>query len=88
MSNTIPNWYGALGLRIRSRRHELGVTLAQAAQPLGVSWQMFQKYETGKSRLPLDKAVTVARFLRIDLHSMLGEDAHQAGNSQRHSNKT
>lgn len=82
------DWYRALGQRIKGRRHELGITLVQAAKPIGVTWQMLWRYEAGNSRLPLDKAVTLARLLRTDLNSLIAQDAQQTDKNHRRSNKT
>lgn len=67
-------WYRDLGIRLRQRRHVLGLTAAQSAAPLNVSLQMYQKYERGAARLPIDRAITIARFFRMDLLALLAPE--------------
>lgn len=67
-------WYRDLGTRLRQRRHDLGFTAAQSAAPLKVTPQMYQKYERGIARLPLDKAVTISTFFRMDLIALLAPE--------------
>jgi HTH-type transcriptional regulator / antitoxin HipB len=56
-----------LGLAIRARRLEAGLTLAVAAPTCGVSVKFLQALETGKPTVQLDKALSVARHFGIRL---------------------
>ena len=40
-----------VGLRVRGRRHELGMSQSTLADALGVSFQQVQKYERGANRV-------------------------------------
>jgi transcriptional regulator with XRE-family HTH domain len=53
-----------IGLRIRTRRKQLGITQKELADLLGVTFQQVQKYEGGRSRLNLPAFVKVCLSLR------------------------
>jgi transcriptional regulator with XRE-family HTH domain len=55
----------AIGERIRRRRAELGLTQAQLARRLGVSYQQVQKYERGANRISASRLYGLA--LRLDV---------------------
>ena len=44
-----------------------GLTLKQLAEVLDVTQQQVQKYETGGSRIPLDKLVLISKHLKVNL---------------------
>jgi len=45
-----------LGVRLRARREELGLTLEELAQDIGVHWTQLQRWETDKA-MPNGKAL-------------------------------
>jgi transcriptional regulator with XRE-family HTH domain len=53
-----------VGLRIRMRRKELGITQEKLAQALGLTFQQVQKYERGANRVSASKLWEVARALQ------------------------
>ncbi len=56
-----------VGVRIRQRRTELGLTQEQLANSLEVSYQQIQKYETGANRIAVSRLVDIARRLKVDM---------------------
>lgn len=68
-----------LGVRVRQLRRLRGLSQADVAQALGVTYQQVQKYETGKTRLPARMLPTLARMLGVDTELLLagvqGQDA-------------
>lgn len=55
----------AIGANIKTLRTRKGWTQAEAGEVLGVSWQQFAKYETGKNRITADALFKLARLFRI-----------------------
>lgn len=48
-----------------------GYTLKEVAEAIGVTTQQVQKYESGNSRIPLDKLVIIAKHLDVKLEFFL-----------------
>jgi transcriptional regulator with XRE-family HTH domain len=44
-----------IGARIRTRRRCLGLTMAQLASCIGITYQQLHKYETGTNHVPVEK---------------------------------
>lgn len=57
----------AVGNMIRSRRKLMGLTQANLAQQLGITFQQFQKYETGKNRIGAGSLSKVADLLNVPI---------------------
>lgn len=57
-----------IGLKIRQRRLELGLTQQDLADKLGLSYQQVQKYETGLNRISAGRLLLVSKILltRLD----------------------
>lgn len=49
----------------------LGLTQAQVATAIGVSFQQLQKYETGESHLTLQRAVRVSKALSMSVSELV-----------------
>jgi transcriptional regulator with XRE-family HTH domain len=60
-----------LGVRVRQLRRLRGLSQADVAQVLGVTYQQVQKYETGKTRLPARMLPMLARLLDVDADLLL-----------------
>jgi transcriptional regulator with XRE-family HTH domain len=58
-------FYRDLGRNIRLARSAAGKSQAEVAEFLDVTFQQLQKYENGKNRVPLDRLVSLARFLEV-----------------------
>jgi len=63
-----------LGRQIRSRRELKGVTQAQLAAAVGVTFQQIQKYERGANRVSASRLVQIAKALETSAAALLGED--------------
>jgi transcriptional regulator with XRE-family HTH domain len=53
-----------VGLRIRMRRKEIGVSQERLAEALGITFQQVQKYERGANRVSASKLWEIAASLR------------------------
>jgi transcriptional regulator with XRE-family HTH domain len=53
-----------VGVRIRMRRKELGVSQERLAEALGITFQQVQKYERGANRVSASKLWEIASALR------------------------
>lgn len=61
----------AIGARVREWRRKRNKSQPELGQVLGVSEQMIQKYETGKSSLTALKLVAIAEFLRCKTKDLI-----------------
>ena len=57
----------SIGVAIRKRRLELGMTQEQLASKLGLSYQQIQKYETGLNRITAGRLFMISKILFTDL---------------------
>ena len=55
-----------IGMRIRLRRIELGMSQHQLGQALGVTFQQIQKYEKGHNRISISRFLETCRALKVD----------------------
>ena len=53
--------------RMRARRIALGLTQADVAEALGVSFQQLQKYESGENRIGAGQLYTLANLLDVSI---------------------
>jgi transcriptional regulator with XRE-family HTH domain len=56
-----------VGLRIRMRRKELGVSQERLAEALGLTFQQVQKYERAANRVSASKLFEIARALNTNV---------------------
>jgi transcriptional regulator with XRE-family HTH domain len=56
-----------VGLRIRVRRKELGVSQEKLAESIGLTFQQVQKYERGANRVSASKLYEIARSLQAPI---------------------
>gem|GEM_PF-335495 len=63
----------AVGKKIRARRKSLGMTLSDLAQQVGITFQQFQKYETGKNRIGASNLSKVADILKLPISYFFSE---------------
>jgi transcriptional regulator with XRE-family HTH domain len=54
-----------VGLRIRLRRKEIGLSQEKLGEALGITFQQVQKYERGANRISASKLWETARALRV-----------------------
>jgi len=57
----------AIGARIRRRRVELGMTQAELASAVGVTFQQIQKYERGANRVAASRLLNLSRALDVGI---------------------
>lgn len=56
-----------VGLRIRERRQQRGVTQQELARALGISYQQVQKYENGTNRVSAGRLYILAQALDLEI---------------------
>jgi transcriptional regulator with XRE-family HTH domain len=56
-----------VGLRIRMRRKEIGVSQERLAEALSITFQQVQKYERGANRVSASKLWEIARALKTSV---------------------
>lgn len=74
-----------VGLRIRMRRKELGVSQERLAESIGLTFQQVQKYERAANRVSASKLWEVARALDANIgyfYEGLGDGVTVGGSSQ------
>src|SRR5579862_3228523 len=73
-----------VGLRIRMRRKELGMSQERLAECIGLTFQQVQKYERAANRVSASKLCEVARALNIHIgyfYDGLGDGAEIPGSN-------
>ncbi|MCL4105345.1 UNVERIFIED_CONTAM: hypothetical protein GTU68_055476 [Idotea baltica] len=79
MMNDNPTPIGQIAQNIRTARLAKGVTQADLARQLGISFQQVQKYETGFNRVSADRLVRIAHMLDTEIGFFFrGTDMGQA----------
>ena len=75
-----------LGEIITREREKRGVSIADLARGVGVSWQQIQKYEAGDT-IKADRLLLICRTLKAPLSAFLGDEVrqleHEAGLSEK-----
>lgn len=64
-------FYKRLGRRLKTLRLYNQVRLKEIAALLGVTYQQYQKYERGITRLPVDRLVKLKNFYGVSYASLL-----------------
>lgn len=59
-----------IGLKVRARRNELGLTQTNLAHRIGVSQQQINKYESGIGRIPAEQLMKLCQTLHMELSSL------------------
>ncbi|MHB8318945.1 MAG: helix-turn-helix domain-containing protein [Acidimicrobiales bacterium] len=70
----MPSPTETIGSRLRARRVELGLTLAQVAEQAGLSLPYVSNLERGRGNPTLDALTALARALDVPLASLMGAD--------------
>ena len=63
-----------IGARMREGRHAIGISQADLAETLGVSFQQIQKYEKGVNRVSAARLFAICKALNVSLSSMFARD--------------
>jgi len=56
-----------IGLRIRNRRKELGLSQEKLAEAIGITYQQLQRYENGKGHLNTDRLQALSDALNVPI---------------------
>lgn len=73
----------AVGQRLRAARHIRGVSQAQLAKLVGLTFQQIQKYKRGENRIAVSMLHDMANALQTSVSRLLGEAGEeQAGEGQ------
>ena len=67
-------FYRDLGNNIRIIRTASGRSQSDAAEAIDVTFQQFQKYESGENRIPIDRLISLAGFLQVPLSQFVNDD--------------
>ncbi|HEY2070970.1 MAG TPA: helix-turn-helix transcriptional regulator [Rhizomicrobium sp.] len=62
-----------VGVRVRDRRVQLGMSQETLARKLGLSFQQVQKYEKGTNRISAGRLFTIAQTLGTPIGHFFGE---------------
>lgn len=60
-----------LGDRLKALRTRRGLSLADVASEIGISYQQLQKHEAGRNSLTVHRLVRIANALEVDLQTIL-----------------
>ena len=63
-----------IGVLIKKRRNELGLSQEQLSEKVGVSYQQIQRYENGGSMLNVENVQRIAKVLAIPVTSFFDEE--------------
>jgi transcriptional regulator with XRE-family HTH domain len=56
-----------VGLAVRARRKEMGLTQSDLARAIGITFQQVQKYESGHNRIPAGRLSAIAQVLQVPI---------------------
>lgn len=62
-----------VGVRIRQRRHELGVSRKALGDRIGISFQQIQKYENAQNRISASRLADIAEALEISMIALFAD---------------
>lgn len=66
-----------VGERLRTLRHREGKTQKELSELLHTTQQIYSKYETAKSELPLRHLLVLARYYNVSADYLLGQIPYQ-----------
>ena len=67
--------------KIKQKRKELKLTQKDVAAMLGVTFQQFQKYESGKSKISIDMLLKISNILNVDVAYLISDNIQYAMHS-------
>ena len=62
-----------LGLRIKDKRRELKLSKEKLAEYLNVNDTQIYKYESGISKIPIDKLILLSKLFKVNIKYFIGE---------------
>jgi transcriptional regulator with XRE-family HTH domain len=63
-----------IGIKIRARRQELGLSQTALGKEVGVSFQQIQKYENGSNRIGASRLALLAKVLQVPIDYFFPRD--------------
>lgn len=60
-----------VGRIIKKKRQQLGISMHQLADAIGVTYQQVQKYENGTNRISLSRANDICKFLGVNISDLV-----------------
>ena len=66
-----------IGARIRELRDISGITTGDLAQKLGLPEDLYVKYESGESDIPVGVLFEISEMFNVELSVLLGGDVFQ-----------
>ncbi|MEW6088331.1 MAG: helix-turn-helix transcriptional regulator [bacterium] len=63
---------GQIGVRIKERRKELGISQEELAEALDVTYQQVQRYENGSNKLNVENIQLIAEILSVPVSYFFG----------------
>lgn len=64
----------SLGQAVRARRELLGMTQKYVAEKMGISYQQFQKYESGYNHIPIFRMKQISQILQTSFLEYIAQD--------------
>lgn len=58
--------------KIREVREDRGLTQQEIARLLHIGQRTYSDYETGKTRIPLESVIVLAKYYNVDLNYLTG----------------
>lgn len=58
--------------KIREVREDRGLTQQEVARLLHIGQRTYSDYETGKTRIPLESVIVLAKYYDVDLNYLTG----------------
>jgi len=66
-----------IGMKIRNRRRELGLSQERLAEAIGITYQQLQRYEGGKGHLNTDRLQALTGALNITISYLFEETSEE-----------
>ncbi|MEK6561128.1 MAG: helix-turn-helix transcriptional regulator [Nitrospirota bacterium] len=66
-----------IGMKIRNRRRELGLSQERLAEAIGITYQQLQRYEGGKGHLNTDRLQALTGALDIPMSYLFEETSEE-----------
>lgn len=63
----------AMGMRVRLRRKEIGMSQTDLADAVGITFQQIQKYEHGTNRLSFSRLIEICGALKCNLADLMAD---------------
>lgn len=79
MVGDLENFDRRLGAKLKELRKRRGLSLADVAFEIGVTYQQLQKHEAGRNSLSIHRMLKIANALALDPHAILDVTASAEG---------